>query len=602
MSLDTEIRGTQMAQLADNLTIEKELKKRSSSRFLKYQTLKHELLNHEYIFTLHAFPGGNDHGPAHIKRVLEYLDKLLQDHVSALSELELFLLLCSVLLHDQGLLEGRSGHSRASQRLLNLPEYSAHFEPFEMRFIGKIVAVHSAHESIEKEFKGWDEKEGAGGDTVRLSYLAALLRLADELDEDLRRAKHRIFNKILLPDDSVIYWLINMSILAVRPLPKSKCIRVTVEYSSTETDELYVYKTNQRVNVLAAIFRKMQKLNRERQYCLQFMDDGPRFRKVQLKFRDHESGEFIDTVLNDLEDGETFFKDHPELFREEILETEQVSASTGDAAPEQKVIEIAEPKPLPNVHRWDELSDEQRKPLQDRQPAFVSDALEIKNRPHLFGCWELLISGAMDDGHITLQTEIFQDWESQRPIRVQIFPIGKYPLRAPEIAVYPDDRRLAPPALLEQLTRLAVSDVWERQYRQLTSDRLTHIADAIADLQTPVALFRHHASLCEQQTLEKWRLIAEQTPEPMFEHRFESSGVSHQLTIEPTHRYPLQIPAVRCQPVPQSDAWLGTGEPHWKNLSAMEARKLWNAMLKHDNPVNEFVKLIEKLVTNLNAS
>lgn len=91
---------------------------------------------------MHRFPGGNDHGPEHIKRVLGYLDQLLGGKRELLNELELFLLLCSVLLHDQGMLQGRSGHARVSQRLLKLPEFSAYFDDPERLFIGKFVAVH----------------------------------------------------------------------------------------------------------------------------------------------------------------------------------------------------------------------------------------------------------------------------------------------------------------------------------------------------------------------------------------------------------------------------------------------------------------------------
>jgi len=140
------------------LAVERELERLSAStasgRYRRYENLKAELLTGEYLFTLHAFNGGNDHGPEHIKRVLEYLDKILTARTSSFSELELFLLLCSVLLHDQGMLHGRTGHSRVSQRLLKLPEYTAHFEPVELRLVGKVVALHSSAEKIDDEFRG----------------------------------------------------------------------------------------------------------------------------------------------------------------------------------------------------------------------------------------------------------------------------------------------------------------------------------------------------------------------------------------------------------------------------------------------------------------
>lgn len=58
-------------------TLKQRSRNKGDSRFEKYSLIKKELLDNEYIFTLHQFPGGNDHGPNHIKRVLEYLDKLV---------------------------------------------------------------------------------------------------------------------------------------------------------------------------------------------------------------------------------------------------------------------------------------------------------------------------------------------------------------------------------------------------------------------------------------------------------------------------------------------------------------------------------------------
>lgn len=101
-----------------------------------------------------------------------------------------------------------------------------------------------------------------GGDEVRPQYLAALLRLADELDEDFRRAKKRIFDKILLPEDSLIYWLINLSIQSVAAVPEASEIEVLVNYDPSELELLYPMPGGTRVNALAGVFRKMQKLNR----------------------------------------------------------------------------------------------------------------------------------------------------------------------------------------------------------------------------------------------------------------------------------------------------------------------------------------------------
>ncbi len=61
--------------------------------------------------TMSGFPGGNDHGPGHILRVLTYLDQLLgSEPLRHLDVYELFIAMMSILYHDVGILRGRANH------------------------------------------------------------------------------------------------------------------------------------------------------------------------------------------------------------------------------------------------------------------------------------------------------------------------------------------------------------------------------------------------------------------------------------------------------------------------------------------------------------
>ena len=522
---------------------------------------------------MHRFPGGNDHGPEHIKRVLGYLDQLLGGKRELLNELELFLLLCSVLLHDQGMLQGRSGHARVSQRLLKLPEFSAYFDDPERLFIGKFVAVHSASQSIEQEFRKLRPRERMGGDEVRPQYLAALLRLADELDEDFRRAKKRIFDKILLPEDSLIYWLINLSIQSVAAVPEASEIEVLVNYDPSELDALYPMPGGTRVNALAGVFRKMQKLNRERQYCMRFMEDGLVYKRVNLRFRDlDDQNDPLVVVLDEANDGENDFRSRADLFREETAPkvTAVVVGAVASPAvivppptttpttrrrgvgrmPTGPAVIVPPPTttptpPLPEVRLWETLTGEERQGVDANKKAFAEDALEITGQPELYGNWELLVEGASQDGRVTLQTELLIGHVATRPVTVQVFPVGRYPLTPPEVQAAPGDLGEAGPELPERLKAICPPPVWQERYRGLKEGRLVHLVDSVVALQSRAGLFRWHATKLDGGAERTWRVSGASGDPPRLVRSFEAGGQPYEVVIEPRRGYPGQPPSVR---------------------------------------------------------
>jgi hypothetical protein len=62
-----------------SLSIEDALKKDAPDLFSKHDVLKTKLLREVYLQWGQGFPGGNDHGPGHLERVLEKLDDLVSD-------------------------------------------------------------------------------------------------------------------------------------------------------------------------------------------------------------------------------------------------------------------------------------------------------------------------------------------------------------------------------------------------------------------------------------------------------------------------------------------------------------------------------------------
>src|SRR5258705_9078088 len=135
--------------------------------------------------TMAGFPGGNDHGPEHIKRVHANLDELLGGvPLRHLCHYELFLAMMGVLYHDVGILRGRRDHAAASARLLIEEKANYIVDDTDLAFLPEIVLSHSSTVDISK----CSEDQRVRGVDVRPRVVAALVRLADELDEDVRRA------------------------------------------------------------------------------------------------------------------------------------------------------------------------------------------------------------------------------------------------------------------------------------------------------------------------------------------------------------------------------------------------------------------------------
>lgn len=582
-----------------HLNIERILKQRSRQKgkhlFERYSYLKRELLENEYLFTLHAFRGGTDHGPEHIQRVLEYLDKLVGKYREHLSDMELYFVLCSTLLHDQGLLHGREEHARISERLLKLPEYRSYFNDFEMRFLGRIVAVHSSGEKLEEAFRAYDDKEDAGGDTIRLRYIAALLRLADELDEDHRRAKSRIFNKILLPQDSIIFWLMNLSIQSVNPVPSRHEIKITVEYSRNELRDLYVFQGEKRVNTLAGIFRKVQKLNDERRYCARFLEDGLRYKKICLRLRDYESGENIDVTLDDDNNGEVFFTEHSEIFCEQPI----------TASPTMVFEELVSSSVIlreDDVILWQDITEDEQANAMACHKEFISDALEIVERPDLYGRWHLLVYDLPDDPTVAIHTDIFVNSNAKTPVSFQVFPVGEYPLSPPEITVSQGDTPYeSNTEFLRRSGLLGVQATWVSKYGKLGRGRLTHIADTVAELQNPVVFFCQNANEAISVGFTGWYLKNARGTKPILEYRFNLTGKKYCISIRPGKRYPMQEPKVVCTPIPDSDEWLDNGELNWEALCGETDQEsiTWKRALFENNPLAKLMKSVEAMLAKM---
>lgn len=167
------------------------------------------------------------HGIDHSSRIVKNLGKLLEDFPTlSLNELERFILLAAIFLHDIGMqlpeyadLPIKSEYSMDECEIIrenhHLASYKAIMDSIKpnakfslglercKEYANYIASLCKYH----RELKITDLKDTSiAGNQLKLNLLGALLRLGDELDTDYQRVDMKILNRKDIPTESKFYW------------------------------------------------------------------------------------------------------------------------------------------------------------------------------------------------------------------------------------------------------------------------------------------------------------------------------------------------------------------------------------------------------------
>jgi tetratricopeptide (TPR) repeat protein len=166
------------------------------------------------------------HGPDHSDRIVAVLGALLEDHSKRLNDYERFILLASAYLHDIGMQSPRhaglpekseytpedlyiirENHNDASANIIidSITKGSGISLGLEgcKELANYVASVCRYHRSLDLEEL---KDRSVGGEDVKLPLLAALLRLADELDADYRRVNIEVLKMRNIPPESKYHW------------------------------------------------------------------------------------------------------------------------------------------------------------------------------------------------------------------------------------------------------------------------------------------------------------------------------------------------------------------------------------------------------------
>lgn len=221
----------------------------SNCYFDKYWRIKQYLAEHVYSFIsagTSSEDGGiyTDHSIDHFNYVIRYAGKLLglndsyngtQDIDVGLSPYEVFIMLVSILLHDAGNIEGRKGHEKHPQKILQDDLATEIPDRFEAKPIADIAQAHGGKiidsSGIESKdtFSPLKSEDTYAGKSYRPKLIASIVRFSDEICEDRSRASRYHINKNILPVKSEVYHQYASAITSVDVDLKSKWISMKFE-------------------------------------------------------------------------------------------------------------------------------------------------------------------------------------------------------------------------------------------------------------------------------------------------------------------------------------------------------------------------------------
>ncbi|WP_179372050.1 HD domain-containing protein [Nitrosopumilus ureiphilus] len=236
----------------------------------------------------------NDHGKEHFERIENNYSKMIEESGIELSCCEIYLALLSIWFHDIGLWLGRKEdespedarnhhHARVKDVIEKLVEKGqiSKMDNSEETLLVSICAGHSRKidlESIAKE-------SSLNGEGIKSRLLSAILRIADSLDIDHRRAPETIFELFddVIPEKSREHWEKHTFVNAVE---------FNRTYASIDIVTTFGQRLEELIEQYKLVHWVQEEIKNELQSVKSIFDDYRMpFSHVQLK--DYASGMYI---------------------------------------------------------------------------------------------------------------------------------------------------------------------------------------------------------------------------------------------------------------------------------------------------------------------
>jgi hypothetical protein len=286
-----------------------------------------------------------DHGEQHIKSVLHQASNLLRGHLEKddagyLNEMELYLLISSILWHDVAMVRSRADHAEEVTEVIE--EMKMTFQnPGIRRSVERIAKAHSGEDGLSLARTKASVTADHRSYTVNERALAAVLRFADEISENQSRVSHSELVLDEVPEESLIYWRFAQSIPGIRIDLERERVVVSIELDIKEAVERYPCPSEYRhrardgeLPLIKYVVCRLEKMNNEKAYCAPEFRKYVDIREIEARFAllDEDNGDHreVTEVIGDaglkksssypeISIFEEFFDHHAELVPENIL-------------------------------------------------------------------------------------------------------------------------------------------------------------------------------------------------------------------------------------------------------------------------------------------
>ncbi len=267
-------------------TIETELKQNASGLFQKYSSLKSALLPiHESVVQGASLADGGlltGHGPAHIARVGAVASSIVDQCPVELSDYEKFILLVAIQIHDIANIRGREKHEKRIPEVWKKAIAELAFDAFDKSLAEQIASAHGGKIGNDKNTIGRLEPDGPwNNEHVRPRFLAALLRVSDELAEDPDRSARTLLALGQVPKENEIFHIYAGGLHSIAPEVSSSSVRLSFAFNK----DLFLRplgKGSEEKFLLDEIYSRAVKTWLECIYCSRFFP-GFELKKVHVE-------------------------------------------------------------------------------------------------------------------------------------------------------------------------------------------------------------------------------------------------------------------------------------------------------------------------------
>lgn len=155
----------------------------------------------------------NNHGKGHVANVIHKATDILKASSCTLTPYEGYLLLMAIQFHDVGIIFGRKDHNLNCRKLMGDIGNAIGVDEPEKKMIIRISACHGGEILDSKDTIALlTPIDMLMGQKIRPTLLAAILRLADELADDVSRSSTAIANLDSMPKCSALFHQYSLSL------------------------------------------------------------------------------------------------------------------------------------------------------------------------------------------------------------------------------------------------------------------------------------------------------------------------------------------------------------------------------------------------------